>query len=685
MTLQRSGASIGILTVVILLASAHHVYAQQPEIEIKEWDVPTPKSAPHDIVVDNQTGIVWFTETDANKIARFDPKTEQFKEFDIPMPSSGPHGLVIDENDSNIIWFTEITGSNIGKLDAETGKVVEFPTPSPNSGPHTPIMGRGVLWFTEIQASKIGRLNPTTGAIDEFPTPTMGSSPYGIVIDPEGNAWFAELTGHKIGKVDAKTGEITEYPTPTSDSGTRRMAIDSEGKLWFTEYNAAKIGSFDLKTEQFKEYDTISSSSGPYAIWVDIYDNVWFSMTNSYKVGKFDQNTGKLQEYDLPTPNTTIRFIYSDSEGNVWFANNNNNKIGLITASESEKDRNQVPSSSHYPPIVISKLDPWAPLRGLDDGVKPCLVFGSPSQINGWAYAWVELSNLTNETLTTFGLFDIEVESINPQGIGGAGSTFGFTDSLVLEPKQSCIIATSNLISTRIGVGGGEGNGPPPGADKHGAIVSINYTISNPPSFGGAYTYSTAGLSDPYGDLAYWRLDADMGKWIFKDDLAGKRNLNKTTLTGMTTPANAPIMVNLTIPEEIKAPTVVQLELSFINSTSNQLINKNTTVVYEIEYKGSPLFHDIERNAGHTSTGSDIKYIVVNQTGSLDIAAKVTALNREAMGGSFERFDDPEVAQFTTAVVPEFSLVLAGVVTAISLAAIIIAVRIRILLGQRQN
>jgi streptogramin lyase len=77
-----------------------------------------------------------------NKIGKFQPRTEQFKEFDIPTPSSGPHGLVIDRKSGNSIWFTEMRGSKIGKLDAETGRVIdEFPTPSPNSGPHIPIMG----------------------------------------------------------------------------------------------------------------------------------------------------------------------------------------------------------------------------------------------------------------------------------------------------------------------------------------------------------------------------------------------------------------------------------------------------------------------------------------------------------------------------------------------------------------
>lgn len=317
---------------VFLILFVPNSYAQQDEITVKEWKVPTPNSAPHDIVVD-KNGTVWYTAIGVNKIGMFDPVKEQFREFDIPTQSSRPHGLVAD--DSGNIWFTESGAAKIGKLNPATGEIVEFPTPTLASVPHTPIMGDGVLWFTEQGASKIGKLDISTGEIEEFLTPTPRSSPYGIILDANGNPWYAALGGHRIGMVDAETGKITEYTTPTPNSGTRRIAIDSEGKLWFTEYNAAKIGSFDPKTGEFKEYDTVSQSSGPYAIWVDIYDNVWFSMTGVHKMGRFDQATGTLHEYDMPTPRTTSRFIYADSEGKVWFPNDVNDKIGVITLKSS--------------------------------------------------------------------------------------------------------------------------------------------------------------------------------------------------------------------------------------------------------------------------------------------------------------------------------------------------------------
>ena len=167
--------TIGIVIILLIVRGVAPAYSQVVEITVKEWQVPTPNSAPHDIVVDS-SGIVWFTEINTNKIGRFDPKTEQFSEFDIPIPSSRPHGLVSDDNGN--IWFTESGASKIGRVDPQTGGIEEYPTLSPGLSPHTPIIRGGSCLVHRDLPSKIGRLNLTTVAIDEFSTPTQNSSPY---------------------------------------------------------------------------------------------------------------------------------------------------------------------------------------------------------------------------------------------------------------------------------------------------------------------------------------------------------------------------------------------------------------------------------------------------------------------------------------------------------------------------
>lgn len=411
---------IALSTIIVFSLSISESYSE--ELDIREWDIPTPDSSPHDVVVGHD-GMVWFTEIATNKIGKFDPDAEQFSEYVIPTESSRPHGLVVDSQGN--VWFTEVGAGQIGKFDPVTETFEEFATPTTNSGPHTPIFAdETTLWFTEQRASQIGKMDLTTGTIEEFATITPSANPYGIITDEQGNAWFAELRGHHIGKADAQTGQVTEYDPLTDQSGPRRIAIDSNGMLWFTQYNVGKISMFDPNTETMTEFDTGSESSGPYAIWVDPFDNVWFSMTGTYKVGKFDQSTGTLHEYELPSPQTHIKFIHTDSKGNIWFPNYNNNKIGVILANQPVNQ-----GIAYFPP----------PLKQIQNGVDPTSVTcteglelvlkfsnGNPACIKpssveklverGWAIHMLpdyEKNENNNSEMFAVGNSDVVTENIN--------------------------------------------------------------------------------------------------------------------------------------------------------------------------------------------------------------------------------------------------------------------------------
>jgi virginiamycin B lyase len=104
---------------LMLLGLSAALAAGLGKVAIKEWDVPTPRSRPHDPAV-APDGSLWYTGQMANKIGRFDPKTGQFKELSLKTPDSGPHGLVADL-DGNI-WFTAVFKGYVGKLNPATAK-----------------------------------------------------------------------------------------------------------------------------------------------------------------------------------------------------------------------------------------------------------------------------------------------------------------------------------------------------------------------------------------------------------------------------------------------------------------------------------------------------------------------------------------------------------------------------------
>ena len=108
---------------VVLLLSVAMWAANTGSPKIKEYDVPTPNSRPHDPAY-APDGSLWWTGQLVNKLGRLNPKTGEIKEYPLKTPDSGPHGLVVDKEGN--VWFTANYRGYIGKLNPKTGDVTEY-------------------------------------------------------------------------------------------------------------------------------------------------------------------------------------------------------------------------------------------------------------------------------------------------------------------------------------------------------------------------------------------------------------------------------------------------------------------------------------------------------------------------------------------------------------------------------
>ena len=66
--------------------------ARTLEVTIREWDVPTPRSNPHDPAA-APDGSLWWTGQFTNRLGRLDPATGMMREYPLKTANTGPHGL----------------------------------------------------------------------------------------------------------------------------------------------------------------------------------------------------------------------------------------------------------------------------------------------------------------------------------------------------------------------------------------------------------------------------------------------------------------------------------------------------------------------------------------------------------------------------------------------------------------
>lgn len=153
----------------------------------------------------------------ANVIATINVYTHEIKEYPLPTAAALPQGVTTDRN--GIIWFTETAAQKFGTLDVTTGNITEYDMLALRglnlgtiltAGDPLPLPGPirqgsdGNIYIAEggfEGGNKIAQYNPTTGAFKDFVTPTAVAGICDINNMKAGEIWFGEFTGNKLGKL----------------------------------------------------------------------------------------------------------------------------------------------------------------------------------------------------------------------------------------------------------------------------------------------------------------------------------------------------------------------------------------------------------------------------------------------------------------------------------------------------
>jgi len=315
-----------VLVVIAIAASVPDL-----KVTIKEYDVPTPQSRPHDPAV-APDGSLWWTGQLANKLGRLDATTGQMKEYNLKTPDSGPHGLAADK-DGNI-WFTGNFAGYIGKLDPKAGQVTEFKMPDARAkDPHTPVFDQhGILWFTVQDSNFVGRLDPETGKIDLKEVPTSHAVPYGIVVSSTGVPWFCEFGTNQLASVDPKTMAITEHRLPKG-ARPRRLAITKDDVIYYSDYGRGYLGRFDTNTRKQQEWLSPGGpESRPYGIAITPDGMVWYSESGvePNTLVRFDPKTHQFAERPIPSGGGVVRNMAATSDGRIYLACSGVNKVAVV-------------------------------------------------------------------------------------------------------------------------------------------------------------------------------------------------------------------------------------------------------------------------------------------------------------------------------------------------------------------
>ena len=100
-------------------------------------------------------GMIWVSEFEGGKMAKFDPTTQKFTEYPLPGPDPSPYSMGFDTD--GYLWYNSHRMDTLNRLDTKTGKVIEYPVP------HSEVDMReffrdaqGRLWYGTNPNNKVG-------------------------------------------------------------------------------------------------------------------------------------------------------------------------------------------------------------------------------------------------------------------------------------------------------------------------------------------------------------------------------------------------------------------------------------------------------------------------------------------------------------------------------------------------
>lgn len=266
---------------------------------------------PHSLQVAPDGGI-WITLALGNRLAHFDPATENWT-IEILPDGLYPHTLRFDSRGR--IWYTIAVSNHLGMYDPASGRHEVIRLPARSWGEAIalrtlPLM----LWMSKT-------FDVSLGATEGEGLPV----PYGVDIAPDGSVWFSQLNAHKIGRVDPDTLEVTMLDTPFT--APRRMRFDSKGNLWIPGFSSSLLARFNPETQAFRTWELPIEPLGtetPYALNVDRRsDTVWICGTSSDTLIRFEPESQTFTIYPLPTRVSYTRELDFDESGAVWTSNSN--------------------------------------------------------------------------------------------------------------------------------------------------------------------------------------------------------------------------------------------------------------------------------------------------------------------------------------------------------------------------
>ena len=253
----------------------------------------TVQALPHEAVAQN--GTVWATDPAHDQLVGL---TTAGATLRVALPvGSRPVGIV--RGPDGLVWFTE-SGANVIARMEKTGAVTTFAVPTPNAQPWgITAMPGDLLAFTERATGKVGIAKPDGGVVGEIAVGDGTTQPTGIVTGADGSLYFTESATGQVAQYSHEV--VTHFSLPSASSLPTEVTAGPDGAVYVSETAAARVAR--VTTTGAVADVALPSGSAPAQLDAGPDGAIWVAENGTNRVARV---SGLLPATSLSTPTLAV-------------------------------------------------------------------------------------------------------------------------------------------------------------------------------------------------------------------------------------------------------------------------------------------------------------------------------------------------------------------------------------------
>ena len=224
------------------LITSSHLGRFDPQTQQHQAFQP-PSSATMAIPTETSLGTIVISDHEGG-ILEWDPVNQVWLR-DVTVPTPNPHLVAGVEDDAGVMWFTEFNAGQLARFDLASGVATEISVPS-GGGPAFPAYSGGKIYFTLWSLARLGAYDIASGTFtfwDYAPSIEVGGP---IFTAPGGDVVFGTRGDGTIGVYRPQLDSLQFYDIPTFHPGLKDgLTVDAQGTVWFTETGKDRLGRLE--------------------------------------------------------------------------------------------------------------------------------------------------------------------------------------------------------------------------------------------------------------------------------------------------------------------------------------------------------------------------------------------------------------------------------------------------------